>query len=225
MSLPPTSRRRLTRAVVPALAAAGLAVLATLLVVTHAERTAQTAAAPPQGCVIPPPPGIGGSIALTNGAGQSVTEAAFAGRPTLVYFGFTHCPDICPTSMYLVKDALTDLGPAGADLQTALITLDPERDDPATMAAYAASGGFPTGLVGLSGPPAQVRAAMEAFGVVAMRAPGEGDDYNVNHTSFLYVMDGTWRMRGLVTTIGKTPQEIAACVSQALGANLSPAGG
>jgi len=217
MSLPPTSRRRLTRAVVPGLAAAGLAVLATLLVVTHAERTAENAAAgPPQGCVIPPPPGLGGPIALTGGQGQAVTEAAFAGRPTLVYFGFTHCPDICPTTMYLVKDALTAMGPEAAGLQTALITLDPERDDPATISAYAASEGFPAGLVGLSGTPEAVNAAIAAFGVVAQRAPLEDGDYNVNHTSFLYVMDAGWRMRGLVTTIGKTPQEIASCVQQAL---------
>ncbi len=221
MSLPPTSRRRLTRAVVPGLAAAGLAVLATLLVVTHAERTAEAAAAgaTPQGCVIPAPPGLGGSIALTGGQGQAVTEAAFAGRPTLVYFGFTHCPDICPTSMYLVHDALTAMGPAGAGVQTALITLDPERDDPATLAAYAASEGFPAGLVGLSGSPEAVNAAISAFGVVAQRAPLEGGEYNVNHTSFLYVMDANWRMRGVVTTIGKTPQEIASCVQQALSAD------
>lgn len=209
----PSLRRSLTRAIVPALAAAAVAGAGALALVSfdrgpHGEI--------PQGCVLPPPPNIGGPIRLVDGAGRPVTQERFAGKPTLVYFGFTHCPDVCPTTMYAVGEAIAALGARGRDVQTALISVDPERDNPETMAAYVASNGFPPGLVGLTGAADQVAAAERAFKVTALRSPTPDGGYSVDHTSFLYIMDPLWRLAGVMTTVGKTPQEIAQCVRHAL---------
>lgn len=222
MSSPPTPppRRSLTRAMLPALAAASLAAAGALAIVTI-NRSAAPAPTPPQGCVIPAPPGVGGPFALTNGAGETVTEADFSGRPALIYFGFTHCPDVCPISLYLVEQALETLGPAARRLQTALITVDPERDDPAAMQAYAATEGFPAGLVGLTGEPEAVREVLRRYGVTAIKDPLEDGGYNVSHSSFLYILNARGQVAGMVTTIGKTPEEIAACVQQSLGDELA----
>lgn len=217
MARPPLSRRSLTRAVLPAIAAAALAGFGTLVVVTS-QQGAVPFIDPPQGCVTPPPPNVGGAINLVNGQGAPVTEAAFAGKPTLVYFGFTHCPDICPTSMYLLKDVVNLLGPSGAGMQTALITLDPARDTPDVMGAYAATNGFPPGLIGLSGTQEQINQVIQHFAVTAIKDEPAGDgSYNVSHSSFLYILDGAWNLKGMATTIGKTPQEVADCVRASLG--------
>lgn len=199
----------------PALAAASLAAAGAIAVVTIQRQA--PAEAPPQGCVIPPPPGIGGPFALTAGDGSTVTEASFRGQPTLIYFGFTHCPDVCPTSMYLLEQALETMNTRErAQFRTVLVTVDPERDDPATMAAYAATEGFPPGLIGLTGEPDAVRQVLQSYGVTAIRDPLEDGAYNVSHTSFLYVLDREANVAGMVTTLGKTPEEIASCVRQSL---------
>ncbi|MGE3142335.1 MAG: SCO family protein [Hyphomonadaceae bacterium] len=174
----------------------------------------------PAACIIDPPAEIGGPIALEDVNGRDVTQADFAGNPALVYFGFTHCPDICPNTMYVLADALEALGPDARSLQPVLITLDPERDTTDVMQDYIQTADFPPGLVGLTGTPDQVAAAAREFAVNSMRA-GEGPSYTINHTSFLYVMDGAWRPKAMVSTIGQTPQQIAACIRDGLGADLS----
>lgn len=216
MAQPPSTRRSLTRAVVPALGVAGLAGVAALVMVGTQQLSAPVPS-PPQGCVLNPPPALGGAISLIGQNGQAVTQADFAGRPALIYFGFTHCPDICPTTMYTVAEAirLANLPDAG----TALITIDPARDTPEAMAQYVASSGFPTGLKGLTGTEAQIDAVARAFGVAVQRpAPDANGDYNVGHSSFLYLMDADWKMKALVSTIGQTPQAIADCLRAGLAA-------
>ncbi len=209
----PKPRRALTKAVLPALALAAGAVALVLLAVTL---PLMRPADPPQGCVTHPPETLGGPIDLIDGQGRAITQAAFAGRPALVYFGFTNCPDVCPTTMYLLEQALARLSSDGASYQSALITVDPERDGPAQMAAYAQTDGFPHGLQGLTGSLAQVQAAEDRFGVTAIKAPLEGGGYNVNHTSFLYILDGAWRLKGIMRTVQTTPEEVAACVKLSL---------
>lgn len=212
-----TSRRSLAGApLLWALAAAASAAVAALLIVGGQNGARQSAEAVPRGCITETG-ALGGPIDLVDGAGAAVSEAAFAGRPALVYFGFTHCPDICPTTMYTLAEAMAL--PRTPDAQAVLITLDPERDTPETMAAYARTGGFPEGLVGLTGSRAQIDAAIAAFRVTSIRAPIEGapaDVYNVDHSSFLYVLDGQWRLRAIYNTIAGTPQDMAACVATGL---------
>jgi len=215
---PETPRRRLTGAVLPALAAAALAGLATLYVVGREPGGAISGGEVPSGCILDGAELVGGPISLVDVNGRTVTPAELSEGPSVLYFGFTHCPDICPTTMYSLTEALNAMGEPGFDLQPVLITLDPERDTTDVMDAYIETEGFPPGLIGLTGTPAQVNAAAEAFKVVSRRAPIEGNaiDYNVDHSSMLYLMDQNWRTRAVMTTVGKTPQEIAACLSAGL---------
>jgi protein SCO1 len=212
-----TPRRNLTGAVVPALAAAALAAIAAMLLV--GRNGAEKAAGVPvvENCILEGAEEVGGPIELVDANGSAVTQADFAGEPAVVYFGFTHCPDICPTSMYSLAAALEQ--PGGYDVQSVLISLDPERDTSAVMGAYARTGGFPPGLVGLTGSRAQVDAAKAAFHVYSQRADIAGatdGSYNVDHSSFLYVLDGEWRTRSIVNTTRATPEQVAACIAAGL---------
>jgi protein SCO1/2 len=210
-----TPRRRLTGAVIPALAAAALAGMGALVLVGLQDR--QSPAAPPQNCILSGAEEVGGPIALLDTHGAVVTEADFAGAPTVIYFGFTHCPDVCPTSLYALAEALS--APGGYDVQPVFITVDPQRDTPEVMAAYVRTDGFPAGLTGLTGSTEQIEAAKAAFHVYASRAPGSeasGDTYNVDHTSLAYVLDGQWRVRSIIRTTGATPEQYAQCIAAGL---------
>jgi protein SCO1/2 len=155
---------------------------------------------------------------LTDATGRTVTQANFAGEPVVLYFGFTHCPDICPTTMYTLAEALA--APDAYDVRTALITVDPERDTPQSMAAYVATEGFPAGLVGLTGTVAQVDAVKRAFRVYSARVEQAGaiDGYTVDHTSLAYVMDGDWHTRAIIRTTGASPEQMARCIALGLDA-------
>ncbi|MEQ1820085.1 MAG: SCO family protein [Terricaulis sp.] len=224
-----TPRRNLTGAVVPAVAVAGLAALgAMLLVGTNGDGAKQTAAT--RDCIQQNVDAVGGPIDLVDANGARVTQADFAGEPAVIYFGFTHCPDICPTSMYTLAEALAASG--GYDVQPILITVDPERDTPQRMGEYTHTEGFPPGLVGLSGTRAQVDAAASAFQVHHSRSPIPGapaDTYNVDHSSLLYVLDRNWRTVSIIQTMNRadplnpasplvpvTPEAIATCIAAGL---------
>jgi protein SCO1/2 len=201
---------------IPAVLAIGLGIGGSYMLFGRPPQPeSQVASGAPTGCILNPPDRIGGPIALINDTSQPVTQAAFAGSPTLVYFGFTHCPDICPNSMYLLHDALTLMGAKGQNVKTALVTVDPERDSPENMHDYVATEGFPRGLVGLTGTPDQIATAAGAFAVSYQKVP-QGDDYTMSHTSFVYLMDGNWRTKAVMSTIGRTPQDVAACLTQGL---------
>jgi protein SCO1/2 len=212
-----TPRRNLTGAIVPALAVAGLAALGALLLVLRSGGLNTEATPVVENCILEGAEEVGGPIALVDSNGAAVTQADFAGAPAVIYFGFAHCPDICPTSMYALAEALAQ--PGGYDVQPVLITVDPERDTPEVMGAYVRTNGFPAGLVGLTGTPAQVDAAKSAFHVYSSRAPIEGapaDSYNVDHSSFLYVVDGAWRTRAIINSVTATPDQIGQCIAAGL---------
>lgn len=217
MSPAETPRRNLTGAIVPALAAAAVAGVGALVLVMNNGRFGAPTAAP-EGCVLMTgSENIGGPISLQDENGTRVTEADFAGSPAVVYFGYTHCPDVCPTTMYTLAEAIAQ--PGGYDLQPVMITVDPARDTPQLMRQYVHTEGFPPGLVGLSGSEAQVNAAAAAFKVVHSTSVVEGrpaTDYTVNHSSFLYVMDADWRTRALMPTQGASPADIAQCIAAGL---------
>jgi protein SCO1 len=216
MSSPPTQKPRLdiTGAIVPALAAAVAAAIGTLFLVGHLP---ETATAPPENCILQGAEQVGGPFALIDAHGQAVTQADFHQQPAIVYFGYTHCPDVCPTTMYALAQALA--APGGYDIQPVLITVDPQRDTPQVLSQYVRTNGFPAGLQGLTGSAAQVQAAEAAFRVYSHVQPVEGapsDVYNVDHTSFLYVMDGQWRTRAIVNSAHATPAEITQCIAAGL---------
>lgn len=137
---------------------------------------------------------IGGPFTLINQDGATVTEADFAGRPMLVFFGFTYCPDVCPMSLDLLGAALDKLAETApekaARLQPVFISVDPARDTPAQMKDYLSY--FHPSLTGLTGSQAQIDAVKRVFRVYAARAKDTDANghYNVDHSSLFYLMDG-----------------------------------
>ena len=133
---------------------------------------------------------IGGPFELVDHNGRTVTEKDFAGRLLLVYFGFTHCPDICPTGLQTIAIAMDQLGAAADKVQPVLITVDPERDTPAVMKDYVQA--FHERLIGLTGSPEQVAKVAREYRVyyqkVVLKDSSLG--YSVDHSGFIYLMDG-----------------------------------
>jgi cytochrome oxidase Cu insertion factor (SCO1/SenC/PrrC family) len=138
---------------------------------------------------------VGGPFRLTDQNGKQVTEQDFRGRFMLVYFGFTYCPDVCPTALQVMAAALDKLGPKAERITPVLITVDPERDTPAQLAQYVKS--FHPRLVGLTGSPQEVEAAAKAYRVYVKKAPDPKSTagYTMDHSSIVYVMgpDGQYR--------------------------------
>ena len=128
---------------------------------------------------------IGGPFTLTNQDGRQVSERDFAGKYRIMYFGFTHCPDVCPTDLAVIGQALRRLeksDPArAARVAPIFVSVDPERDTPTVLKEYVAA--FHPRLVGLTGTPRQVAAMIRSYGAYAAKeGPESGDNYNVNHS-------------------------------------------
>ena len=135
---------------------------------------------------------IGGDFELVSHTGETVTNADFEGRPMLIYFGFTYCPDVCPMSLQVMAQALDLLPPdQRAEFQPLLISLDPERDTPEALASYVETPVFPEGLTGLTGSPEQVATAARAYRVYYARSEADGSmaEYLIDHSSLIYLMD------------------------------------
>ncbi len=134
---------------------------------------------------------IGGPFSLTTMTGEAVTEKTYVGRPMLVYFGFTNCPDICPAGLQIISAALDLLGGKAAGVTPLFITLDPERDTQAKLSAYMKS--FHPQLIGLTGSPDETARAAKAYRVYAKKVPigTAPTDYSVDHSGFMYLMDAS----------------------------------
>ena len=124
---------------------------------------------------------------LTDTSGRAFTRGDLAGAPTLVFFGFTHCPDICPTTLFDVSQVLKKLGPDADRAGALFITVDPERDTPAVLKDYLSN--FDPHLRGLTGDQASIDAAIKAYRVYAKKVPLDGGDYTMDHTALVYLMD------------------------------------
>ena len=140
---------------------------------------------------------IGGPFRLTDTEGRTVDESVLRGKWTTVFFGFTYCPDVCPTTLQTLKGARERLGARAADLQTVFISLDPERDSPEALKAYLASDGFPRGVIGLTGAPDEVAVAARAYRIFYEKV-GEGPDYTLNHSTYIYLMDPRGRFHSVL---------------------------
>ncbi|MFN3313443.1 MAG: SCO family protein [Hyphomonas sp.] len=167
------------------------------------------------GCLSRAYPEIGGPIALTTHTGQRVTEADYKGRPTVIYFGFTYCPDVCPAALSTLGAAYRRLPEDATVPQTLLISVDPERDTPEALASYVATSAFPPGLVGLTGSDADIRAAANAFMADYSRVeqPESLAEYTMDHTGLIYVMDADWSLATFFTH-EDTPETISACLAE-----------
>ena len=135
---------------------------------------------------------IGGPFRLVAGDGREVTDAEFRGRLMVIYFGYTSCPDACPTALQDIANAVDMLGKdTWRKVAVLFITLDPERDTPDKVRDYASA--FDPAITGLSGTPEQIAAVAKAYRVYYAKHPKAGDDYDVDHSSIIYVMDGRGR--------------------------------
>ena len=153
----------------------------------------------------PPPSLIGGPFRLENAEGKTVTDADFRGKPFLVYFGYTHCPDICPTTLAQISDVFKRL--PDKPIKAVFITVDPERDTSELMADYVSS--FDPRIVGLSGTPEEIAAVEKAYRVYARKAPTKDGDYGMDHSSIIYLMDAKGAFVEAFN-LERTPDEAAA---------------
>jgi len=156
----------------------------------------------------------GREFALTDHDGKARTLADFRGKAVVLFFGYTHCPDICPTTLFEMAQVEPLLGPAVKDLQTVFISVDPGRDTVAQMKAYVANDAFPKRLIGLTGTPEQVDAAAKAYRIYYQKV-GDGDDYQVNHAAYSYLINPRGKF-ACVLAYDLTPEQTAAKIQAAM---------
>ena len=130
---------------------------------------------------------VGGPFRLTDHNGRTVTEADFRGKPFLVFFGFTHCPDVCPTALFEMSETFRRLGPDADKARALFISVDPERDTPEMLKQYVSS--FDPRIVGLTGTPEEIAAVTKAYKVYAKKVPLDGGGYTLDHSAIVYLMD------------------------------------
>ena len=133
------------------------------------------------------PSSVGGPFRLLDHNGRVVTDATFKGRPFLVFFGFTHCPDICPTALFEMSEVLKRLGPDADKTAALFISVDPERDTPEKLKDYVSS--FHPRVFGLTGTPAEIEAVTRAYRAYAKKVSLDGGGYTMDHSAIVYLMD------------------------------------
>lgn len=136
----------------------------------------------------PPPSAVGGPFELVDQTGKPVTEKVLNGQWNMVFFGFTYCPDFCPASLQTLMKAKADLGPLGEDVRIVFISIDPARDTPKAVNDWLSANGAPAGTLGLTGTEGQTSAAAKAYNAYA-RKVGEGENYTMDHSLVVYLMD------------------------------------
>ena len=175
---------------------AGLVIfLGVILVTSHYQGTGPSISA------------IGGPFNLIDQNGKPITDQDMKGRPYLVFFGYTHCPDVCPTTLFELSEVLRTLGKDADKTGALFISIDPERDSPAAMKDYLSS--FDPHLVGATGDAKAIEQAEKAYRVYAKKVPGEHGDYSMDHTALVYLMDKQGRFIAPFKLSGK-PEDAAA---------------
>ena len=159
---------------------------------------------------------IGGPFTLVATSGQNVSERSYHGKWVLIYFGYTYCPDACPTALNNISVALEKLGAGARNLQPLFVTVDPQRDTPEAMANYLKS--FDSRIIGLTGTKDQIDRTVKEFRVYASREKSDdgGDSYLVSHTSYIYLMDPQGDFVNVIQG-GATGDEIAAWLRKEMG--------
>jgi protein SCO1/2 len=140
-------------------------------------------------------PGIGGDFTLVNQDGKTITQADFLGKPTAIFFGYTHCPDACPTTLSDMTERLKALGSDGDKFNVLFVTVDPERDTPALLKTYLES--FDPRITAATGTRAQVDDAVRKFRVYAKKV-GEGDSYTFDHSTAVYMLNAKGELVTLI---------------------------
>ncbi len=144
---------------------------------------------------------------LVDQSGDPITEAAFRGRPTALFFGFTHCPEICPTTLFELDGWLRQVDPEGGKIGAYFVTVDPERDTPELLQSYVA--GVSDRIVGITGAPEKVDAAVKGFNIYAKKVPVDDADpdgeYTMDHTASVFLLDAEGRFKGTIAW-GENPE-------------------
>lgn len=158
---------------------------------------------------------IGGPFKLVDHTGTQRTDADFRGKVLLVYFGFTHCPDVCPTDLMAIAGALNELGAKADQVRALFVTLDPARDTQQLLATYVDS--FHENLVGLTGSDIDIRRIAHAYKVYFRKVPGKNDDdYAVDHSAYIYLMDREGKFAGVFPP-STSPDRIVAVLKPMVG--------
>lgn len=139
------------------------------------------------------PEAYGVPFSLTAASGETITQDSLKGHPSAIFFGFTNCPEICPTTLYELNGWLEALGDEGKDVEAYFITVDPERDTPEILGDYVAS--VSDRIVAISGEPDRVREMVSGFGVYYKRQELEGGDYTMDHTASIFLLDSDGSFR------------------------------
>jgi protein SCO1/2 len=182
---------------------AGLLVISVTLLMVVGRSPVQIAA----------PSAIGGPFKLTDQNGQAVTEEVLKGKPSLLFFGFTHCPDVCPTALFDMSELYKALGPDGDKVGAYFVSVDPERDTPAVLKEYLSS--FDPRLRGLTGDPVAVAAMEKAYRVYSKKIPLDGGGYTMDHTALVYLMNKDGQFVAPFN-LKRKPEEAAADIKRYL---------
>ncbi|WP_426235648.1 SCO family protein [Pararhizobium sp. DWP1-1-3] len=137
---------------------------------------------------------------LVSQTGQPITQAAFIGKPSALFFGFTHCPEVCPTTLFELNGWLEKVDPDGTKLQAYFISVDPERDTPEVLGQYVSN--VSKRITGISGPPDKVMEMVKGFRVYAKKVPldekNPGGDYTMDHTASVFLLDSKGKFTGTI---------------------------
>lgn len=169
--------------------AAGVAVVLALALVYDRGRPASGPGPTDQ-------PAFGGPFSLTAPDGSTVTDRTLAGRPYAIFFGFTRCPDVCPTSLARMARLRARLGPDGMKFAIVFVSVDPGHDRPADLGRYVAMFGTP--IIGLTGTERQLARIKRGFGVYSAKVPQPGGDYTIDHTAAIYLMTARGTLAGTI---------------------------
>ncbi|MDP4003556.1 SCO family protein [Methylobacterium sp. NEAU K] len=176
-----------------------------------------------QGSRFSHPRRVGGAFAMTDLDGHPVSQADLLGKPTALFFGFTHCPDVCPTTLATLAGALGRMGRDADRLNVVFVTLDPERDTPATLREYLAS--FDPRIRGFVGTLAQVARMADAYHVAYRRVPTKDGDYTMEHSATVALFDKSGRMVGEIGYGEDEDRALSKLITLALPGQCAPGGG
>ncbi|HUZ12725.1 MAG TPA: SCO family protein [Caulobacteraceae bacterium] len=206
----PAREARSGRNRVAAIAAGVLAGLLALIGVSGLEACAPRATA----TASPATGGPGGPFNLVDENGRPVDQSILKGKWSLVFFGYTYCPDVCPTTLTMLGRTMAELGPRARNVQVVFITVDPARDTPSQLKTYMTSPVFPKNMIGLTGTPAQTAQAARAYDVYYQKH-GTGANYTLDHSVVVYLMDPEGRFNRPIPE-DQTPQQTARQIDAAM---------
>ena len=168
------------------------------LAVTNADRTPENASGQAR---------IGGAFELTDRNGRAFTQKDLLGRPFALYFGYTRCPDVCPTTLMRLATWRRSLGAEGEKLQIVFVSVDPDIDTPASVGAYVDL--FRASIVGLAGTPEQIARIADTYRVIYAKVPQPSGGYNVDHSTYVYLMDSSGRFSDVISPLDNEAEATA----------------